>query len=99
MFAGIGFQSTSEWKMFVEFLYESFHVSFRYESSGCGSCLFKRIILSSFFLKSARSSCVPLFCLFTFVYLAEKKGRKVKQGAEMKVCQTENLPSIINFVD
>lgn len=48
MFAEIRLQSTSRWKIFVEFLYVSSCVSFIYEFSSCGICCLKMRMLQQF---------------------------------------------------
>lgn len=58
----------------------SFHVSFLYESSSCGTCcLFKNKSTPAVsFLKKSMAAALYLFCLL--LSLVEKKGRKVKQS-------------------
>lgn len=73
MFAEIRFQSTCRWKMFVEFLYMLFHVSFLYESSAVVHAVRLKTRSQQFsFLKSLWQ----LHCIYLLFYLCLWLKRK-----------------------
>lgn len=98
-------QSTCGWKMFVEVLCVSFHVLFLEVPSSCGTCWLSTDKNTPAVYPLKKKSLAAALCLlidlFWFFSLVEKKGRKVKQSAEVKQSVTlmASETKIKNFID